>query len=80
MKLFGCTKYKIDQARKLKFEKREIIIPQKLLFSSGLLQDEVHKITFDSRNKETVPKAILTTCYSHAIGFYIQNCEKTGNE
>ena len=31
MKLFWCTKYKIDQARKLKLEKCGIIIPQKVL-------------------------------------------------
>ena len=50
------------------------------IFSSGLLQEVaygVHKIIFDNRNKKTVLKAILTTRYSHAIGFYIQNCEKT---
>ena len=34
----------------------------------------VHKITFDSGMKETIPKAILTTRYSHAIGFYKQSC------
>ena len=53
------------------------------VFSSGLLQDVsygVHKIKFDSGTKETIPKAILTTRYSHAIGFYKQNSLKNQYE
>ena len=101
MNLFGCSKYKIDQARKWKIENHANIVPEKVsftrnrlnidkcehfvdfIFSSGLLQDVaygVHKIKFDCGKKETVPKAILTTRYSHAIGFYKQNCEKTAYE
>ena len=41
------------------------------IFSSGLLQGVaygVHKIKFDSGNKGSFLKAILTTRYSHAIG------------
>ena len=101
MALFGCSRYKIDQACRWKDENQGSLVPEKVcftrnrlniekcehfldfIFSSGLLQDVaygIHKIRFDSGTKETIPKAIPTTRYSHAIGFYKKNCLKTDYE
>ena len=96
MSLFGCSKYKVDLARKWKQQNAGLFKVQKetftrnqlnvikcehfldFLFSSGLLQDTaygVQKLKLASGEKETVPKAILTSQYSHVIGLYKKACK-----
>ena len=48
------------------------------IFSSGLLQDTaygVQKLKFARGKEETVPKAILTSRYSHVIGLFKEACK-----
>ena len=50
------------------------------LFSSGILQDVAYGVTnidFDDGTKQSVPHAVLTTKYSHAISFYKEICEES---
>ena len=59
----------------MNFDKCEHFVD--FIFTSGLLQDVaygVQKLKFDSGNRETIHKAILTSRYSHAITFYKQTC------
>ena len=51
------------------------------VFSSGMIQDVAYgrrKLKFDSGDVQDIPKAILTCKYSHAIGTYLDLCEKNG--
>ena len=60
---------------RMNFDKCEHFVD--FIFTSGLLQDVaygVQNLKFDSGNRETIPKAILTSRYSHAITFYKQTC------
>ena len=50
-------------------------------FMSGLLQDVAYgvtKIKYDSVEEQKVAHAVLTTKYSHAVSFYLQNCSING--
>ena len=61
---------------RLNIQKAEHFI--EFLFASGLVQDVaygVSKIKFDSGSVQTIPHAILTTKYSHAIAFYLEICK-----
>ena len=98
MGIFHCTKYKIEQARKLNSSSPGLALPQhktltrsKLnlmkaehfldyIFVSGLLQDVAYgmtKIKYDNGTQQKVAHSVLTAKYSHAVMFYIENCNKT---
>ena len=95
-RVFGCSKYLVEKARKVKASTKGVSIQPKtvfrrnrmntdkcehfiqFLFSSGLLQDVAYGVTklkFDSGSEQTIPHAVLTTRYSHAIAFYLQICK-----
>ena len=95
---FGCTKYAVDHARKMKVSTEGITLPSNqkfkrnrmnkdkcedflsFLFSSGILQDVAYGVTnlvFDDGTKQTVPHAVLTTRFSHAISFYKEICSES---
>ena len=51
------------------------------IFSSGLIQDAaygVSKLKFDCGETQILPRAILTTKYSHTISFYKDSCNDVG--
>ena len=94
-KIFGCTTYAVNKARKAKASTIGITLPTnqkfkrnrmnqdkcrdflEFLFSSGILQDVAYGVTnlvYDDGSKQTVPHAVLTTRFSHAISFYIEIC------
>ena len=84
MKVFGCSKYKIDQARKMKNANVGITIDQKkaehfldFIFNSNLLQDVAYgvmKIKFDSNDVYKISRAVLTAKMRHTIAFYNEVC------
>ena len=50
------------------------------IFANGFLQDTAfgsRKLKFDSNEKQEIPRAILTSKFSHVIGTYLNACKRT---
>lgn len=91
--LFGCSRYLVKKAVALSetwhIPEKEKITRERLdvskcehfiqfVFSSGMIQDVAYgSRKFDSGDVQDIPRAILTCKYSHAIGTYLDICEKT---
>ena len=76
--IFGCSKYQVDVAQKLKSGNAGLAIPHQEEFKrSGLLQDVAYgvtKVNFDSGEEQKVAHAVLTAKVSHTIVFYQESC------
>ena len=88
MELFGCTKHKVDIARKRQGafrplqqrpEKRQFRQKLEFLFGSNLMEDVTYGTTViksDSGEKQVLPRAILTATRSRAVQDYKRHCRE----
>ena len=89
MKTFGCSKYKIDQARKFRSLNTRIKLPQtgpktRVCMDIGKAEHFLEPITygttkvkFQSGEEQRIAHAVITSKFSHAIIFYKQYCDST---